>query len=69
VPEKQTGSVIVRVEFDSGPLAGLMRAQRVMPVERKWQPGAALHLAAQARGHRRSGEPRDGAQNLGCSQI
>jgi len=35
VPEKQTGSVIARVEFDSGPLAGVMRAQKVMSVERK----------------------------------
>jgi hypothetical protein len=32
VPEKQSGSVIVRVEFDSGPLAKVMRVEKPLQV-------------------------------------
>jgi hypothetical protein len=38
VPEKQAGSVIVRVEFDSGPLAKVMRAQQTMSVVSSQKP-------------------------------
>jgi hypothetical protein len=33
VPKEQTGAVEVRVEFDSGPLAGVLRAKKEMRVK------------------------------------
>jgi hypothetical protein len=33
VPETQAGKVEVRVEFDSGPLAGVLRVSKSLPVK------------------------------------
>jgi len=33
VPDKQNGSVEVQVEFDSGPLAGVLRAKQALTVK------------------------------------
>jgi hypothetical protein len=33
VPETQSGSVKVQVEFDSGPLAGVLRVSKVLQVK------------------------------------
>jgi hypothetical protein len=33
VPEKTTGKVEVRVSFDSGPLAGVLRTSRTLEVQ------------------------------------